>query len=666
MAELERVPGAQDVTPTVDVVLVHGLGGDPKTTWMSRSSAFFWPRALAEEVPAAAVWTLGYEAHPTKLRWPGGKRRSDMGLVDRGRNVLAELGAEGIGRRPTCFICHSLGGLLVKRFIVGSSKLSDIADNTRCVVFLATPHTGAAIADTAAKLGRRMLPTAVLRDLGATNRWLDDDNDKYRTWADADGAIEQWVFYETQPVPGIGVVVSAREADPGLPRAQLVPVDADHIQISKPLNTNALVYKSIRQIVDKLSTERPNVPQHLSLPPRVPVAEPPRQAAHQPSYLTVYRGTGWIDTLTQLYPRFPMLRFGEETFPIHVRIAAESSWTRPESVLGRLSTREDVSRYPDSFDERGLDVYRSMVHTADPKSNFDAPTYALDQIELNGDAFTLHAKHGSYFLSRATSECLATELESALAHEPNEPVGLERLPRRRFLHDVANGEHVVLDGHRRSAAISVAATTLIAERDGTFSAVLARRSRHVATDPGRYHVAPSGIFQPINASKRDSADEYSVTRCILREYAEELFCYRDLERGDGIFGENPDDLPPVSALLEAARQRDRVELLYCGIGIPLTTLRPEIYVLILIKDPLWLEEEILRANTTDHYFRLNWEYGETAEGSQYGTLPSAHKLRLNPDLSPVQTRLMNPVDMVPHAAAALQLSTSVARRVLRI
>lgn len=42
--------------------------------------------------------------------------------------------------------------------------------------------------------------------------------------------------------------------------------------------------------------------------------------------------------------------------------------------------------------------------------------------------------------------------------------------------------------------------------------------------------------------------------------------------------------------------------------MPLLTLRPEIYVLIFIRNAEWIDQKIRRANDTDLWFELNWEY----------------------------------------------------------
>ena len=142
----------------------------------------------------------------------------------------------------------------------------------------------------------------------------------------------------------------------------------------------------------------------------------------------------------------------------------------------------------------------------------------------------------------------------------------------------------------------------------------------------------------------------------MREYAEELFGYKDLEQGDGLLATDVPALPPIQELIRA-EQEGTVALRYCGISVPLFSLRPEIGVLILIKDPHWLDREIQRANWTDHWFELNWEYESVKD-------LDAVKLRLDQDLRPIDPTQVRPWRIVPHGAAALYLSTTVARHLI--
>ena len=64
----------------MDIVFIHGLGGDSWTTWMEDQDeiATFWPNWAAHDFPQAGLWTLGYAADSSK--W----KQESMPLADRG------------------------------------------------------------------------------------------------------------------------------------------------------------------------------------------------------------------------------------------------------------------------------------------------------------------------------------------------------------------------------------------------------------------------------------------------------------------------------------------------------------------------------------------------------------------------------------------------------
>ena len=140
-------------------MFIHGLGGDAFNTWCSGTTKTdAWPYWLGAEFPEVGVWSLGYAASWSRWgRFLGlfSKRRRDTGysmaLPDRALQVLDLMHQHEVGQRPILFICHSLGGLLTKQILRASSDAAGnptdiLARNTRAVLFLSTPHTGAELA----------------------------------------------------------------------------------------------------------------------------------------------------------------------------------------------------------------------------------------------------------------------------------------------------------------------------------------------------------------------------------------------------------------------------------------------------------------------------------------------------------------------------------------
>src|SRR5258708_4671320 len=127
----------------LDVLFIHGLTGDPLGTWPAGREEDYWPKWLCETFLGVSVYALGY---PSSIfeKWA----KKEMNLHERANNMLEQLATHGIGAQPIALVCHSLGGILAKEMLRTSKECSDegwrlVAENTRLVVFLATPHTGA-------------------------------------------------------------------------------------------------------------------------------------------------------------------------------------------------------------------------------------------------------------------------------------------------------------------------------------------------------------------------------------------------------------------------------------------------------------------------------------------------------------------------------------------
>lgn len=257
-ATAERVVGLAKIvevgvpkSAALDVVFLHGLDGDARKTWTGKGRSPFWPDWLVEDLANVAVWSVGYEA------WSSGWRGRAMPMQDRAINLMAELQNRGIGKRPLCFVTHSMGGLLAKEILLhaaeGHTAYATFATAARGVVFLGTPHTGSGLTKVVEALGLVYRATRAIEDLKRNSAHLRHLNDRYRDWAYESG-IRSLVFFETYPTRRVQVVDQA-SANPGLPGVRPIPVDADHISICKPTDRDSLVYGQVRRfIADLLST----------------------------------------------------------------------------------------------------------------------------------------------------------------------------------------------------------------------------------------------------------------------------------------------------------------------------------------------------------------------------------------------------------------------------
>lgn len=138
----------------VDIVLVHGLNGSPEKTWTA-SNGVFWPLDL---LPAslrgvhANILVYGYNADVYSGR--NDRSASDNFIHQHAQTLVTSLTlfrrSEGTFKNPIIWVCHSLGGILVKRALLYSNDVRaahhenyrSIFVSTFGLIFLGTPHTG--------------------------------------------------------------------------------------------------------------------------------------------------------------------------------------------------------------------------------------------------------------------------------------------------------------------------------------------------------------------------------------------------------------------------------------------------------------------------------------------------------------------------------------------
>lgn len=239
-----------DSRPAIDVIFVHGLGGDGTSTWASADGSS-WLEWLAEDIPQIAVWSLAYPAGSTKWTTEG----EGMALPERATNLIPTLLYHGIGSRGVVFVCHSLGGLVVKQILRHSEEMGytdwpRLAGSTLGVVFLATPHSGSTLA-TFAKTLRVPRPTRTVLALRAHCPHLKELGDWYRENAPR-LEIETAAYAESRRIRrGIRLftIVTTTSANPGVTGCATTSIDADHLAISKPTSRESDVYRGIESFL---------------------------------------------------------------------------------------------------------------------------------------------------------------------------------------------------------------------------------------------------------------------------------------------------------------------------------------------------------------------------------------------------------------------------------
>lgn len=132
---------------TIDVVAVHGLQGDAYKTWEHDNGSLWLRDFLPSDIPNARIMTFGYDSTVAFSR-------SVAKIEDEAFELLNHLSAKrtrsapGTSSKPIVFICHSLGGYVVKKALVlahdrnSSLDYRDISASTKAIAFLGVPHEG--------------------------------------------------------------------------------------------------------------------------------------------------------------------------------------------------------------------------------------------------------------------------------------------------------------------------------------------------------------------------------------------------------------------------------------------------------------------------------------------------------------------------------------------
>ncbi|KAF7591487.1 hypothetical protein BBP40_001533 [Aspergillus hancockii] len=226
-----------------DIVFVHGLNpkGDAsyaRNAWTAdvNREKTFWPVDLLPfSVPNVRVLLFAYNS---SITW----NSAIAGVKDHATTLLnlLILKRKESPERPLIFICHSLGGLVVKQaLLLDDPKFQEAIKSTRGLVFFATPHRGATgdavgvgficadIVRAIQREGRNPLPELLQRD----SALADTLSRLFEAKLDQFNIIS---VYETRSMKPYGIIVGKTSAVLDLPQGETkIDIDRDHSTICK-------------------------------------------------------------------------------------------------------------------------------------------------------------------------------------------------------------------------------------------------------------------------------------------------------------------------------------------------------------------------------------------------------------------------------------------------
>ncbi|KAI1210258.1 uncharacterized protein F4807DRAFT_460087 [Annulohypoxylon truncatum] len=265
----------------VDIVLVHGLNGDPEKTWSAKNRVF-WPSDL---LPAslrdarANVLVYGYNADVYSKKH--GSNPSDNFIYMHAQTLVTSLTHyrkdELSSRNPIIWVCHSLGGILVKRALLYSNDLRasqhedyrSIYVSTYGLIFLGTPHTGSDIAGWGTMLqgmSDAVVPRTFFQSESVLLKTLKRDNETLQNinnhFLDIYQRFKILMAHENHKTDLKGtrmLIVDAHSASPQLPGVTYYAIEATHSGMCKFDSRSAPGYRTIATAIRDWVIDAPDV-----------------------------------------------------------------------------------------------------------------------------------------------------------------------------------------------------------------------------------------------------------------------------------------------------------------------------------------------------------------------------------------------------------------------
>ena len=270
------------------ILFVHGLGGGQET-WGSFEQLLKADADLKDRI-AVAAYTF-----PTRL-WRCLPTWRSTPMQDLAKGLATEVRTRHHNYQKILMVCHSLGGLVAKRFIIDAVKHS-ASLQVREVIFFATPHLGARLANTADFFSIKHRHLRQLRNDSDFIELINED------WATLKCEAQVGATYV---VGGQDAVVSRHSAgaDQSV-KVEVIP-NKGHSDIVKPNSAADISFLLVKQAALRLLTDRGDDLAEL------------KKAVHQRDSakvagLVINRGRSWIET-SEAADAIAFFREVEQTF----------------------------------------------------------------------------------------------------------------------------------------------------------------------------------------------------------------------------------------------------------------------------------------------------------------------------------------------------------------
>lgn len=258
---------------TCSVIAIHGIEESWTESWTDPVTRVLWLRdLLPKDVRAARVLTYGYNAYGTTLHANWSTDR----IQQHAQTLIAELQAdrmlEGCSARPIVFICHGLGGILIKKALsyaaTRTSKnvqhLYSVFISTYAILFFGTPHYGTDV--------KSMLSISRGKSLASKIRHHEDsalasamakDGETLQTITEQFTHLMKqfriFFFWEQLESVGGSYVVEESSAAPTLDNVERAGIYATHADMTRFASSECSGYRIVIEALKRYCKNAPSV-----------------------------------------------------------------------------------------------------------------------------------------------------------------------------------------------------------------------------------------------------------------------------------------------------------------------------------------------------------------------------------------------------------------------
>ncbi|KAK9878950.1 hypothetical protein WA026_003770 [Henosepilachna vigintioctopunctata] len=218
---------------------------------------YCWPRDwLAEDCSDLRIIGANYDTTLSKWYSFCPHISGKTNIEEQSLKLLNNLLQAGIGKRPVVWVTHSMGGLLVKNILCeafhsSDSRLHELVENTKGIVFYSTPHLGSNLAtfNPASQLVLRL--SIEVQDLREGSPFLLELHDKFLKILES-VPIKVITFVETKKTVFTALkfnfqLVTPESGNTGSGEYYEIPLD--HLSICKPVSRYSFLYRKVLTLI---------------------------------------------------------------------------------------------------------------------------------------------------------------------------------------------------------------------------------------------------------------------------------------------------------------------------------------------------------------------------------------------------------------------------------